>query len=103
MNKHTISRRDFLRLAGGAALTVVGASILPKFLRKTLLPVAIADAQTVAPNLYFAGTDGWISMPPSPSIGFFFRMTLLLQILIRIFSVFATSRGSVTFRKVSKK
>jgi FtsP/CotA-like multicopper oxidase with cupredoxin domain len=71
MNEH-ISRRDFLKIAGGAAFLTAGASLLPQFLRKSLLPEAVVDALTVPPNLYFAGTDGWISMPPSPPIGFFF-------------------------------
>ena len=68
----SISRRDFLKIAGGAALTVAGASLLPQFMRKSLLPEEAVQAQTSAPNLYFAGTDGWISMPPSPPIGFYF-------------------------------
>jgi len=71
MNKH-ISRRDFLKLAGGAVVTVAGASLLPQFLRRSLLPEEIGNAQAVPPDLYFAGTDGWISMPSSPSIGFYF-------------------------------
>jgi FtsP/CotA-like multicopper oxidase with cupredoxin domain len=71
MNKH-ISRRDFLKIAGGAAFLTAGASLLPQFLRKSLLPETVVDAQSVPPNLYFAGTDGWIAMPPSPPIGFFF-------------------------------
>lgn len=71
MNQLT-SRRSFLRLAGGAALTVAGASLVPQFLRKTLLPEQVVQAQDIPPNLFFAGTDGWISMPPSPPIGFYF-------------------------------
>ena len=73
MNKH-ISRRDFLKIAGGAGLTVAGAGLLPQFLRKSLMAEEmVAGAQEIAPNLFFAGTDGWISMPhDSPNIGFFF-------------------------------
>ena len=71
MKKH-ISRRDFLRLAGGAAVTVAGAGLLPQFLRKTLLPEeVVAQAQDVF-DLYFAGTDGWMYLPPNPPIGFYF-------------------------------
>jgi FtsP/CotA-like multicopper oxidase with cupredoxin domain len=69
MNNH-ISRRNFLKLAGGAALTVAGVSVLPQFLRKTLLPEQVVEAAG-EPNLYFAGTDGWMSLPGNP-IGFFF-------------------------------
>jgi FtsP/CotA-like multicopper oxidase with cupredoxin domain len=71
MNQH-ISRRSFLKIAGGAALTVAGVSLLPPFLRKTLMAEPEVAAADVAPNLYFAGTDGWISMPSSPPIGFYF-------------------------------
>ena len=63
------SRRDFLKLAGGAAFIVAGTSVMPQFLRKSLLPTNIADAQDVPPDLYFAGTDGWIYLPPTPAIG----------------------------------
>ncbi len=71
MNKH-ISRRDFLKLAGGAVVTVAGAGLLPPFLRKTLMAEQVVQAQDVPPDLYFAGTDGWIYLPPSPPIGFYF-------------------------------
>jgi len=69
MNKH-ISRRDFLKLAGGAAVTVAGASYLPQFLRKTLQPEAVVSAQTMLrqPDLFFAGTDGWFWLPDSPNL-----------------------------------
>ena len=70
MNKQ-ISRRDFLKIAGGAALTVAGAGLLPQFLRKTLTAEQVVEAAGEY-DLYFAGTDGWMSMPPSPPIGFFF-------------------------------
>jgi FtsP/CotA-like multicopper oxidase with cupredoxin domain len=68
--KKPISRRDFLKLAGGAAFTVAGATLLPQFLRKTLLPEGIVAAQSSYPdpNLYFGGTDGWISLPANPPI-----------------------------------
>ena len=61
MNKR-ISRRDFLKLAGGATLTVAGASLLPQFLRKTLLPESVATAAGEY-DLFFAGTDGWFYLP----------------------------------------
>jgi FtsP/CotA-like multicopper oxidase with cupredoxin domain len=66
MNKQ-FSRRDFLKLAGGAVFTVAGASLLPQFLRKTLLSEQVAGAAG-NPDLYFAGTDGWIHLPPAPAI-----------------------------------
>ena len=65
------SRRDFLKLAGSAVFLAAGASLLPQYLRKTLLPIGIADAAEVAPDLYLAGTDGWIYLPPDPPISFY--------------------------------
>ncbi len=61
MNKR-ISRRDFLKLAGGATLTVAGASLLPQFLRRTLLPEKVVAAAGDY-DLFFAGTDGWFYLP----------------------------------------
>ena len=71
-SKINISRRDFLKIAGGAVFIVAGASIMPQFLRKTLLPEEVASAQYAEPNLSFAGTDGWMHLPADQSIGFFF-------------------------------
>ena len=69
MNK-PLSRRDFLKLAGGAAVTVAGAGLMPQFLKRTLKPDAVVSAQNVYPDpdLFFAGTDGWAWFPPSPAI-----------------------------------
>ncbi len=64
-----VSRRGFLKVAGGAALAVAGASVLPQFLRKTLLPEGVVNAQSYPPpDLFYAGTDGWISLPATPAI-----------------------------------
>lgn len=71
-SNRNISRRDFLKIAGGAALLVAGAGALPKFLHKTLLPEGLASAQDIPPDLFFAGTDGWISLPDNQPIGFYF-------------------------------
>jgi FtsP/CotA-like multicopper oxidase with cupredoxin domain len=62
MNKQ-FSRRKFLKLAGGAVVTVAGASLLPQFLRKTLIPEQVAGAVDIPPDLFFAGTDGWFNLP----------------------------------------
>jgi FtsP/CotA-like multicopper oxidase with cupredoxin domain len=68
MNKH-ISRRNFLKLAGGVAVVAAGASLAPQGLRKVLRPEGFAEAQSYPPpDLFFAGTDGWISLPVSPEI-----------------------------------
>jgi FtsP/CotA-like multicopper oxidase with cupredoxin domain len=70
--RSSLTRRDFFKLAGGAAVVAAGAALAPRYLRRALLPAGVAEAQDPAPDLYFAGTDGWIAMPPSPDIGFYF-------------------------------
>ena len=62
------NRRDFLKLLGGAGLIVGGATMVPQYLRKVLLPVEAVDAAWPDPDLYWAGTDGWIYLPPTPAI-----------------------------------
>jgi FtsP/CotA-like multicopper oxidase with cupredoxin domain len=62
--KKQISRRDFLKLAGGAVVTVAGASLLPQFLRKTLMAEQVVKAAGEH-DLFFAGTDGWMHLPGS--------------------------------------
>jgi FtsP/CotA-like multicopper oxidase with cupredoxin domain len=78
MGKHSphklFNRRSFLRGAGGALLASAGVGLVPDFLRKALLPEGIGTASAAAgdpPDLFFAGTDGWISLPPGPPIGVF--------------------------------
>ena len=71
INRRPINRRDFLKFAGGALATAAGASLLPGYLRKNVLRptgVEVASAQFGPPDLYFAGTDGWIYLPPTPNI-----------------------------------
>ena len=66
-----ISRRNFLKLAGGAAAVASGASLFPKFFGKNILQPALvktASAQDPPPDLFFAGTDGWIHLPDTPAI-----------------------------------
>lgn len=68
----SFSRRSFVKLAGRAAVAAAGIGVLPIPFGKFLGPIGIAQADTFPPpNLFFAGTDGWISLPPTPSIGFF--------------------------------
>jgi FtsP/CotA-like multicopper oxidase with cupredoxin domain len=67
MNK-PISRRNFLKLTGGAAVTVAGASLLPQFLRRTLLAEKVVVGAAEPYDLFFAGTDGWFNLPTGPSI-----------------------------------
>ena len=58
-----MSRRSFLKLAGGAMVAAAGASMLPSTFNKMLQPNGIASAANGDPNLYLAGTDAWISVP----------------------------------------
>ncbi|MCX6043675.1 MAG: multicopper oxidase domain-containing protein [Chloroflexi bacterium] len=69
--RQPISRRTFIRFAGGGAAVAASASLLPRFVGKNVLqPTAVEAATTAdpAPDLYLAGTDGWISLPPTPAI-----------------------------------
>jgi len=61
-----LSRRDFLKLAGGGLAAAVGASMMPGTFNKLLSPTSIVRAAPGdPPNLYLAGTDAWISVPGS--------------------------------------
>ena len=66
MNKR-FSRRDFLKLAGGAVVVVAAGGLMPQFLRKTLLPEQVAGAAGDF-DLFFAGTDGWFYLPSGPTV-----------------------------------
>jgi hypothetical protein len=70
-NRRSLSRRDFLKLGAGAALAATGAAVLPRFANKVLTPSQVAQAADAPPDLYWAGTDGWIYLPPDPPIGFY--------------------------------
>ena len=63
--KQSISRRGLLKLAGGGLGLAVGAAVLPRWRGSVLNPTLLdsASAQTTPPDLVFAGTDGWISLP----------------------------------------
>lgn len=67
-SSNTLNRRDFLKIAGSAAFIAAGASVAPQALRRVLRPEAVAEAQSLPYDLYYAGTDGWISLPTSPAI-----------------------------------
>lgn len=71
--KKNISRRDFIKIAGGAAVTVAGVGLLPQFLKKTLHADEVVTAADPwpDPDLFFAGTDGWFWLPPDPPIGIY--------------------------------
>jgi len=62
-----LNRRDFLKFAGGAVFIAAGAGLVPQVLRRTLLPEEVVEAQGSV-DLYLAGTDGWMYLPPTPQI-----------------------------------
>jgi len=74
-----ISRRNFLKLTGGAAVTVTGASLLPQFLRRTLLAQQVEVDAAVPYDLFFAGTDGWFSLPTGPTINSIYHPDALAE------------------------
>lgn len=62
-------RRRFLKLAGSGLAITGGVGLLPGQLRRQLLPISDAAATPSDPaDLFFVGTDGWISLPASPGI-----------------------------------
>jgi FtsP/CotA-like multicopper oxidase with cupredoxin domain len=74
MNKRSrsqgLSRRQLLKWTGGATFAAAGAGLLPfdRLLGPLAMPDALAQTTYPPPDLYFAGTDGWIHLPPTPSI-----------------------------------
>ena len=65
LENRSLSRRALLKYAGGAAVLAGTAT----WAGKVLIPEAIAaSAADSAPNLYLAGTDGWIFLPKTPAI-----------------------------------
>ncbi len=73
-----LSRRDFLKLGGGAAAIVTGTAVLPQFLRKTLLPESTVSAAGDF-DLFFAGTDGWFYLPSGPVLNTAFHPDTLAE------------------------
>lgn len=59
-----VSRRRALGLAGSAALVSGTAT----WAGRVLLPEEVASAADAPPDLYLAGTDGWIHLPETPAI-----------------------------------
>lgn len=63
----TFTRRNFLRLAGGALAATAGVHLLPSSFKQMLQPIAVVQGAVPDPDLVFAGTDGWISLPVNPA------------------------------------
>ena len=68
-SRKLFDRRTFLKGAGVALAASAGTGLMPGFLRKALLPTESGPLRLrSAPDLFFAGTDGWISLPRTPAI-----------------------------------
>lgn len=65
------SRRQFLKLGGGAAVLVAGSSLMSAIGNNVLKPAKVSKAQGPA-DAYWVATDGWIKLPDTyPVPGFF--------------------------------
>jgi hypothetical protein len=64
-----LSRRNFLKLAGGGLIGAAAARWLPGLTGNNVLqPIDVVQAANGDPDLYLAGTDAWISLPAAPGI-----------------------------------
>ena len=72
-SRKQFGRRTFLRGAGAALVASAGVGLVPAPLRRVLLPAGVGTAAAASPDfdLFYAGTDGWISLPADPPIGYF--------------------------------
>jgi FtsP/CotA-like multicopper oxidase with cupredoxin domain len=62
-----VGRRQFFKLAGGAAALSLGLGVTWK--GKTLSPIAGSSADAAVPfDMWLGGTDGWIGLPATPAI-----------------------------------
>ena len=67
-----IDRRQLFKFAGGAVLVAAGTSSGMKWLNPFSAGSVGADSViTRAPDMFLGGTDGWMGLPTTPSIGFF--------------------------------
>jgi FtsP/CotA-like multicopper oxidase with cupredoxin domain len=67
----SLSRRRFFKMASGATVAAAGMGVLPNPFKKLLTPFGVSEAHAAPndpPQLYYAGTDGWISLPKAPAI-----------------------------------
>lgn len=69
--KQDLTRREFFLRAGGVAVAAGAAAYLPAWKGGVLSPTAAYAQAFPEPDLYLAGTDGWMSLPATPAIGAF--------------------------------
>lgn len=63
----TFTRRNFMKLGGAALAATTGAHLLPSSFNRILQPVHVVQGAVPEPDLFFAATDGWISLPVNPA------------------------------------
>lgn len=70
-SRNGLSRRQFLKLGGGAAVLVAGSSLMSAIGNNVLRPISVSKAQGPA-DAYWVATDGWIHLPEDfPVPGYF--------------------------------
>ena len=94
-----LSRRRLLGLAGGAVAAGAAAWAGP-VLRAEDVAVASAGAP---PNIYLAGTDGWIHLPPDPPIAPFHPDPLAPTGLTTYIFGFRNVTGMTTTQRLNQK
>jgi FtsP/CotA-like multicopper oxidase with cupredoxin domain len=62
-----LSRRDLLKAGGLSAVAIGAAGLAPQFIGRFVQPAGARGADGI-PDLHWAGTDGWIHLPPTPAI-----------------------------------
>ncbi len=62
-----LSRRTLLKAGGLTAVAAGAAGVAPQLVGRFLSPLGALGADPL-PNLHWAGTDGWISLPATPAI-----------------------------------
>lgn len=63
--RRKFSRRDFLKIGGGAVAAAAGARLLPSVASRLAQTAQRVEAAAPQVNLHLAATDGFISMPGS--------------------------------------
>ena len=62
-----LTRRNFMKLGSAALAATAGAHLLPSSFNRILQPVNVVQGAVPVPDLFFAATDGWISLPVNPA------------------------------------
>ena len=72
--RQKLGRRQLFKYAGGAAAMAGGAGLVARWKGPVLNPLSVDRADAAVPvmpagsDIYIGGTDGWISLPATPTI-----------------------------------